>query len=114
MQMPATSIFPLQNSVLNRLRGGDIALGMSVRLSRSAEIVRIARATDHDFIFIDTQHSIFDIETIGHMAQTALACDLAAVVRVRGVNDPDTSLLLDNGVMGISSDVSGSFTPRTR
>ncbi|GAA4341983.1 aldolase/citrate lyase family protein [Pigmentiphaga soli] len=91
----------LENPVLRRLRAGEAALGMSVRLSRSADVARIARASGHDFIFIDTQHSIFDLETIGHIAQTAMACDIAPVVRVRGVDDPDTSLLLDNGVLGI-------------
>lgn len=89
------------NPVLRRLQAGEVALGMSVRLARSADIARIARATSHDFLFIDTQHSIFDIETIAHIAQTALACDVAPVVRVRSVDDPDASLLLDNGVMGI-------------
>jgi 2-keto-3-deoxy-L-rhamnonate aldolase RhmA len=91
----------LINPVKARLAAGGVALGLNVRLSRSAEIARIAKASGHDFIFIDTQHSIFDLETICHMAQTALAIDIAPVVRVRGVGDPDISLLLDNGVTGI-------------
>ena len=91
----------LINPVKKRLLAGDVALGMSVRLSRSADVARIAKATDHDFIFIDTQHSIFNLETINHMAQTALAIGIAPVVRVKSVNDPDVSLLLDNGVTGI-------------
>ncbi len=89
------------NPVLKRLQAGEVALGMSVRLARSGDIARVALASGHDFIFIDTQHSIFDIETIGHIAQTAMACGIAPVVRVRSVDDPDASLLLDNGVMGI-------------
>jgi 2-keto-3-deoxy-L-rhamnonate aldolase RhmA len=89
------------NPVKKRLQDGDVALGMNVRLSRSADVARIAKATDHDFIFIDTQHSIFNLETINHMAQTALAIGIASLVRVKSVNDPDVSLLLDNGVTGI-------------
>ena len=91
----------LVNPVLDRLRAGDVALGINVRLSRSADIVRIARATGHDFVFMDAQHSLFGLETIGHMAQAALALGVGCVVRVRGVDDPDISLLLDNGVTGI-------------
>lgn len=83
------------------MQAGDVALGINVRLSRSADIARIAKATGHDFIFIDAQHSIFDLETIGHMAQTALAIGVAPFVRVRSVYDPDVALLLDNGVTGI-------------
>jgi staphyloferrin B biosynthesis citrate synthase len=91
----------LVNPVKERMKAGDIALGMVVRLGRSADIARIAKSTGHDFIFIDAQHSIFNLETIIHMAQTALAIGIAPVVRVRGVDDPDVSMLLDNGVTGI-------------
>ena len=68
---------------------------------RSGDIARIASATGHDFMFIDAQHSIFSVETIGHIAQAALACGIAPLVRVRSCEDPDIPLLLDNGVTGI-------------
>jgi len=83
------------------MKAGGVALGLSVRLARSADIARIAKATGHDFLFIDGQHSIFNLETIAHIAQAALAIGVAPIVRVRGVDDPDVSMLLDNGVTGI-------------
>lgn len=89
------------NPVKQRLRAGDAALGMNIRMGRSADIARVAKATGHDFIFIDTQHSVFNLETIHHIAQAALAIGIAPLVRVKGVDDPDVSLLLDNGVTGI-------------
>jgi len=91
----------LVNPVKARMQAGEVALGMPVRLARSGDIARIAKTTGHDFIFIDCQHSLFNIETIGHIASTALGCGIAVLVRVRGLDDPDVSLLLDNGVMGI-------------
>jgi 2-keto-3-deoxy-L-rhamnonate aldolase RhmA len=91
----------ITNPVKERFKAGDVALGMVVRLARSADIARIAKATGHDFIFIDAQHSLFNLETIGHMANAALACGIAPFVRVRSCDDPDVSLLLDNGVTGI-------------
>src|SRR6516225_9626085 len=91
----------LRNSVKETLKAGGVSLGMTVRLGRSPDIARIAKATGHEFIFIDTQHSIFDLETIAAIAHTALAIGIAPLVRVRGVDDPDVSLLLDNGVTGI-------------
>lgn len=91
----------LSNPVKLRLEAGDVALGMPVRLGRSADIVRIARATGHDFIFIDVQHAIFNLETIANLCNVALALDIAPLVRVRSVNDPDVSMLLDNGATGI-------------
>ncbi len=91
----------LSNPVIERMRAGAAALGMSVRLGRSADIARIAKATGHDFIFIDAQHALFNLETIAHIANTALAIGIAPLVRVRSINDPDIPLLVDGGVTGI-------------
>jgi 2-keto-3-deoxy-L-rhamnonate aldolase RhmA len=90
-----------ENPVKTMMRAGKVALGMNVRLARSGDIARIAKSSGHDFIFIDAQHSLFNLETIGHIAQAALGCGVAPLVRVRSCDDPDTSLLLDNGVTGI-------------
>ena len=98
---PSPQASDLVNPVKQRLRAGEPALGLSVRLARSADIARVAKATGPDFIFVDTQHSVFGLETIAHIAQAALAIGVAPVVRVRSVDDPDVPLLLDNGVTGI-------------
>ena len=91
----------LVNPVKARMQAGDVALGMIVRLTRSGDIARVAKTSGHDFIFIDVQHSIFNLETTVSIAHTALAIDLCCLVRVRGIDDPDVSVLLDNGVTGI-------------
>src|SRR6202166_1973024 len=91
----------LTNPIKQQMQAGGVSLGMPVRLGRSGDIARIAKSTGHDFIFIDCQHSLFNLETIGNIASTALACGIAPLVRVRGIDDPDVSLLLDNGAMGI-------------
>ncbi|MCW5605256.1 MAG: aldolase [Burkholderiales bacterium] len=96
-----TNTAVLRNPVKDLMRAGKVALGMNVRLARSGDIARIAKTSGHDFIFIDIQHSLFNIETIGHIAQAALGCGIAPLVRVRSCDDPDTSVLLDNGVTGI-------------
>lgn len=91
----------LTNPALERMRSGGVALGLSVRLGRSSEIVRIAKATGHDFMFIDGQHATFNVETVVTLASSALPLGVAPMFRVRGLNDPDTPMLLDNGVTGI-------------
>ena len=91
----------IPNTLKELFKAGKVALGMNVRLGRSGDIARIAKTTGHDFIFIDAQHSIFTVETIGHIAQVALAIGIAPLVRVRSCDDPDTQVLLDNGVTGI-------------
>src|SRR5262245_12401437 len=92
---------PLTNPIKTRMQAGDVALGMSLRLSRSGDAARIAKATGHDFIFIDVQHAIFNLETIAHICNTSLAIGIAPLVRVRGIADPDVSMLLDNSALGI-------------
>lgn len=91
----------MPNPLKELFKANKPALGMNIRLGRSGDIARIAKTTGHDFIFIDAQHSIFTTETIGHIAQTALAIGIAPLVRVRSCDDPDTQVLLDNGVTGI-------------
>jgi 2-keto-3-deoxy-L-rhamnonate aldolase RhmA len=91
----------ISNPVRARIAKDEVALGLSIRVGRSGEIAEIARLTGHDFIFIDRQHALFNIETIGHLAYAALGCGVAPFVRVRSVDDPDVGVLLDNGVTGI-------------
>src|ERR1700726_3146371 len=99
--MPAADLPDLVNPVKARMQAGEVSLGMIVRLARSGDVVRIAKSTGHDFIFIDAQHSLFSLETIGHMAQVGLGSGTAVLVRARSCDDPDISLMLDNGVTGI-------------
>ena len=89
------------NPVKALLKADKVALGMLVRIARSGDIARVAKTTGHDFLFVDMQHSLFSLETVGHIAQTALGVGVAPLVRVRSCDDPDTQVLLDNGVTGI-------------
>ena len=91
----------LSNPLKEMMKAGKVALGMNVRLARSGDIARIAKSCGHDFIFIDGQHAIFTLETIAHIAHTALGCGITPLARVKSVDDQDVQVLLDNGVMGI-------------
>ena len=90
-----------ENPVKARMAAGEVALGMNVRLARSGDVARIAKSSGHDFLFIDMQHGLYDMETVGHIANMALGCGIAPLVRVRSCDDANTALLLDNGVTGI-------------
>jgi hypothetical protein len=48
-----TSKLQLSNPALERMRSGQPALGMTVRLGHSGGIVRIAKSTGHHFVFVD-------------------------------------------------------------
>lgn len=89
------------NAALEKMRAGEVTLGLVVRLARSGEVAAIAKVSGHDFLFIDTQHALFSLETIGHIAQAAIGCGVATIVRVPRYDDPDIAKLLDAGVSGI-------------
>jgi 2-keto-3-deoxy-L-rhamnonate aldolase RhmA len=96
-----TATAKLTNPVLDAMRAGKPAFGLSVRIVRGPEIARIARASGHQFLFIDGQHGVFNAETVCNIANAALAVGVAPLARVKNLNDPDTPILLDNGVSGI-------------
>ena len=91
----------ITNPVLRRLQADELALGLIVRLARSGDIARIAHTSGHDFLFLDVQHALYSLETIGTIAQVALGVGVATLVRVRSVRDPDVSVMLDCGATGI-------------
>ena len=92
---------PFKNAVKELFKADKVALGMIARLGRSGDIARIAKTTGHDFIFVDGQHALYSVETTGHIAQAALGCGVVPMARVRSCDDPDTQVILDNGIMGI-------------
>ena len=78
------------NPLKELFKAGKVALGMNVRAVRSVDIARIAKTSGHDFVFIDGQHSLFSVETIGAIAQTALGIGIAPLARVRSCDDQNT------------------------
>lgn len=99
--MPYSNSIPANNVVKERIGRGEVAFGINVRLAWSGEIARIARTTGHDFLYIDAQHGVLNVESIALMIQSALLCGIAPFVRVRGAQDPDISRHLDAGALGI-------------
>jgi 2-keto-3-deoxy-L-rhamnonate aldolase RhmA len=91
----------LRNAALERMRSGQPALGMIVRLAAGGDIALIAQATGHDFVFLDLQHSAMSVDTAAAISVAALGAGIAPIVRVRRSDDPDTSRLLDAGALGI-------------
>ncbi len=91
----------IKNAALKRMRSGDAALGMQIRLGRSGEVAGLAHATGHDWIMLDLQHSGIDIATVVEISLAAYGFDVTPVVRVHAGNSQDTVRLLDAGVMGV-------------
>ncbi len=48
----------MRNSARERMANNELAVGMLIRLARSGDVVRIAKSSGHDFVFVDIQHAL--------------------------------------------------------
>jgi 4-hydroxy-2-oxoheptanedioate aldolase len=89
----------VRNSVKERIARGEVASSMTVRLTRSIEIARLAATAGFDSLYVDLEHSSLSLETTSQICIAALDVGIAAFVRV-----PQLELVqrvLDGGALGI-------------
>jgi 2-keto-3-deoxy-L-rhamnonate aldolase RhmA len=91
----------LTNPTLERLRKGEVALGVGVRLARSVEIAKMMRASDLDWLFIDLEHGSLSLETVSQISIAAIDNGIAPIVRVPTRQWDIASRALDSGAQGI-------------
>jgi 2-keto-3-deoxy-L-rhamnonate aldolase RhmA len=89
------------NRVKQGLAAGKLQLGVSLWQLRSPEIARVYAAVGFDWIFLDTEHGGFDIETVQDICRVANLVNIAPIVRVTDVQYPLIARALDCGAQGI-------------
>ena len=90
-----------ENTTLVRLKSGRVALGLIVKLHAGVEMAKIAKACDHDFLFVDMQHGAMSIESAIALCHASLDTGVTPLVRVPRTDASLATRLLDNGAMGI-------------
>jgi 2-keto-3-deoxy-L-rhamnonate aldolase RhmA len=90
-----------RNPLKERLIRGEIAVGVSVRQSRSVEIAKIAKTCGFDWLFIDLEHAALSIDTATQMCVAALDAGIAPLVRVPAGQFWMATRVLDGGALGI-------------
>ncbi|MBI2771973.1 MAG: aldolase [Burkholderiales bacterium] len=88
-------------NVVERLKAGLPVLALGVRSSRTADIARLAKASGHDVIWIDLEHSSISIDAATQICATALDIGLTPFVRIPEREYGVIGRLLDGGAMGI-------------
>jgi 2-keto-3-deoxy-L-rhamnonate aldolase RhmA len=91
----------LKNATKERLKKGELALGLNISRFRTVEAGRVAATCGYDWAFIDMEHTAMDLDIA---AQLCIACQDAGVtpiVRVAGYEHYHATKLLDAGAMGI-------------
>jgi 2-keto-3-deoxy-L-rhamnonate aldolase RhmA len=97
--VPASDI--LRNAVKDKLARGDVVASMTVRLSRSIEIARIAKTAGFDMLYIDLEHAPLTLDATGQICLACLDVGIVPAVRVPA-NTPDyISRILDAGALGV-------------
>jgi 4-hydroxy-2-oxoheptanedioate aldolase len=91
----------MRNHAKEILEAGGVALGFGLRISRTAEVARIAKACDHDWLQIDMEHSPISLETASDICAAALDVGVTPIVRVPGHEHHHASRALDAGAMGV-------------
>ncbi|MDH3239545.1 MAG: aldolase/citrate lyase family protein [Alphaproteobacteria bacterium] len=84
-----------------KLAAGDLALCMTVRYSRTVEVVQIAKLSGYDCLYLDLEHSAMSIEACAQISLAASMAGLAALVRVPSHGHHHISRVLDGGAQGV-------------
>jgi 2-keto-3-deoxy-L-rhamnonate aldolase RhmA len=91
----------LASDALQRIRSGQLTLGLGVHHLRGSAVPMLAKAAGFDFLFIDAEHGAISTPEIAQIAVAALGLGVAPIVRIcAGALDEGTRAL-DNGALGV-------------
>jgi 2-dehydro-3-deoxyglucarate aldolase/4-hydroxy-2-oxoheptanedioate aldolase len=90
-----------KNATKQMLREGKVALGSAMIQFQTAEVPRMYAAAGLDWIFIDTEHGCFTIETVQDLIRASLMTTITPIVRVAEFQYSLVSRALDMGAEGI-------------
>lgn len=89
------------NQVKQLLGAGQVALGVGVRYFRSWEIAAMMASAGFDFLFIDSEHSAYGLETVSDLCRAAVMAGITPLVRVPEIQYSLLARPLDVGAMGL-------------
>ncbi len=99
--MPDSPRDVVRNNVREKLARDEVVASMTVRLSRSVEIARLAKTAGFDTIYVDAEHSSLTLETTGQICIAAMEIGIAPFVRVASTRAEHVSRVLDAGALGV-------------
>jgi 2-keto-3-deoxy-L-rhamnonate aldolase RhmA len=91
----------LASEALQRIRRGELTLGLGVHHLRGAAVPMLARAAGFDFLFIDAEHGAISTPEISQIAVAALGLGVAPIVRICAGAFDEGTRALDNGALGL-------------
>jgi 4-hydroxy-2-oxoheptanedioate aldolase len=95
--MPAT----LRNAAVERLKAGELAVGIILRQARTVDIAPVMKACGYDWLFLDLEHNSMDLDMAVQISVAALGAGIAPVARVPAGQLWLATRILDGGGLGI-------------
>lgn len=92
---------PFSGGFLERLHAGEPTLMLTVRTSRTMDVVHIARSTGHHSILVDLEHSTMSTDVAAQLCAAADSLGLTALVRIPEREYGMIGRILDGGAHGI-------------
>jgi len=89
------------NVALDKLRLGELSLGVVLRQARSVETAKIFETAGFDWLFLDLEHNSMSIETACEMSVASLDAGIAPLVRVPENQYWMATRAMDGGAQGI-------------
>jgi 2-keto-3-deoxy-L-rhamnonate aldolase RhmA/uncharacterized protein (DUF1330 family) len=91
----------LVNNVKEKMAVGEVALSMTIKLTRTIEIAEIAKSAGFDSIYIDLEHNSFSLDTTGQICLACLSAGITPLVRVPRNTGDVIGRVLDGGALGV-------------
>jgi 2-keto-3-deoxy-L-rhamnonate aldolase RhmA len=91
----------ITNPAKERLKRGELAIGIGVRGVRGVEIARLMKTAGFDWLFIDLEHGATSTETAYQISVAALDAGIAPLVRVPHGELAMGTRCLDAGGLGV-------------
>jgi 2-keto-3-deoxy-L-rhamnonate aldolase RhmA len=89
------------NRVKRALMNGEVQVGTWVNSFGTPQIAQVLATAGFDFMYIDMEHSVLSIETVGSLCHSALAAGLVPIVRPPAKDPHLLTRPLDGGAMGL-------------
>ena len=90
-----------ENQVRKRLEAGEMAASFNVFHWRGANIATIAKECGFHWLFIDTEHSTMDLDTVAQICMAALPTGVTPFVRIPHHDYVRATRILDGGAQGL-------------
>ena len=91
----------VHNLALEKLKAGQLAIGIGLRQARSVDIGKIMKTCGFDWLFIDMEHNAMSVDDAAQISVAAQDAGITPVVRVPGFEHHHASRVLDGGALGI-------------